>query len=87
MIDSLSGVTFSQFLPDQPSHHALDPLLPDNGILRSLQPWRIRIVYSFKGWGDFGFSCEEELGFWGWHAAAAASISADEVLWCLECLD
>ena len=41
MIDTLPSITFPQFLPYQPSHHALDPLFPNDRILRCLQPWRI----------------------------------------------
>ena len=78
MIDPLLDITLPQFLSYQPSHHALDPLLPNDSILRCLQPWSIRVVYSLEGWGDLGLFGEEEGGFWGWHAAAAC-ISADEV--------
>lgn len=83
MIDPLLSITLPQFLSYQPGHHALDPLFPNDSILRGLEPWCIRVVYSLEAWWDLGLFGEEEGGFWSWHAAAAAAaaacISADDV--------
>ena len=67
MIDPLSVIALSKLLPDQSSHHTLDPLLSYDGVLGSLQPRRIRVVYSVEGGRDFGLFREEGRGFWGGH--------------------
>jgi hypothetical protein len=67
MVDTLPPVAFAHLVPHQPRHHALDPLLPNNGILRSLERFVIVVVDALEGGSDLGLLREKEFGLGGGH--------------------
>lgn len=72
MVYALLVVAFAHFLPDQPRHHALHPLLPDDGILCSFQRLVVVVVHAVKCWRDLGLGCFERFGFWGGHCGGGS---------------
>jgi hypothetical protein len=61
MVDPLPPVAFAHLVPHQPRHHALDPLLPNNGILRGLERFIVVVVDALEGGSDLGLLREEEF--------------------------
>lgn len=71
-------ITLAHLLPDQPCHHRLNPLLPDNRILRRLESVLIVVVYAVECRRDFGLSGEEGGGFGRRHCAQLPSLEVGE---------
>lgn len=67
MIHTFPVIALPHLLPYQPSHHALDPLLTDYGVLRGFKRFVVVVVYAVKSWWNFRLRGLEGLGFWGWH--------------------
>jgi len=63
MIDSLRPVALAHLLAHQPRHHALDPLLADDGVLSFFEGDLVVVVDVVEGGGDGGLFGEEEGGF------------------------
>lgn len=71
MIDAFPVVTLAQLLPDQPSHHHLHPLLPDDGILCLLQRLVVFVVDSVECWRHGWLLGQERGGLGGRHCGEA----------------
>ena len=67
MVDALFVVALAHLLPDQPRHHALHPLFPDDRVLCSLEGLVVIVVHSVEGWRNLWLCCFERLGLWSWH--------------------
>lgn len=67
MVDAFPVVALAELLPNQPAHHDLDPLLPDDGILGLLEALGVVVVDSVKGGRDGGLLGQEGRGFGGRH--------------------
>ena len=69
MIDPLPDVALPHLLPDQPRHHAPDPLLAQHRILRGLQLVVVVVVDAVKGGGHFGLAGQEQRRLGRGHCA------------------
>ena len=67
VVDALAVVAFRHLLPHQSSHHDVDPLLADDGILRLLQSLVVIVVDAVEGGRDGRLLSQESLGFGGRH--------------------
>lgn len=67
MSHALPKIAFPQLLAHEPRHHAFDPLLADDGILRGFEPRGVVVVDAREGGRDSGFFGKELRGFGGWH--------------------
>lgn len=67
MVDALPVVTLAQLLPDEPSHHDVHPLLPDDGVLGLLDALVVVEVDPFEGWWHGRLLGQESLGLGGRH--------------------
>lgn len=72
VVHPLAVVAFAHFLADQPCHHALHPLLSNDGILCRLQSFVVIEVDTVKGGWDRGFGGFEGLGLWRRHDGQCA---------------
>ena len=54
VINPLAEITLVQLFAHQPGHHALDPLLANDGIARILEGAVVVVVDSVEGWRDCG---------------------------------
>lgn len=62
MVHALLVVALAHLLPDQARHHALDPLLANNGILCGLERFVVVVVYAVEGGRDGGLRRLEHGG-------------------------
>ena len=67
MIDPFPVVTFPQLLPDQPRHHAFDPLFTDDGILSGFEGGGVVVIDILERGRDGGFGGKEGGGFGSGH--------------------
>lgn len=67
VVDALPVVALAQLLPDEPSHHDLHPLLPDDGVLGLLEALVVIKVDPFEGWWHGRLLGQESLGLGGRH--------------------
>jgi hypothetical protein len=62
MIDPLPPVALAHLIPHQSRHHALDPLLPDDSILRRLERRVVVVVDALERGRNLWLFGEEECG-------------------------
>lgn len=74
VVDPLPPVALAHLVPHQPRHHAPDPLLPDNSILRALERSVVLVVDTVKGWRNLGLFGKEEFGLWGRHCGGGECV-------------
>ena len=67
MINTLTPITLSQFLPDKTRHHAADPLLADNSVAGVMEGDVVIEVDTFVGGSHGGLFSLEGGGLGGWH--------------------
>lgn len=67
VIDPLLPVALAHLLPHQPRHHALHPLLPDDGVAGLVQGFLVGEVDALEGGRDRGFLGFEGGGLGGRH--------------------
>lgn len=61
VVDALAIVALAHLFPDQAGHHALDPLLADDGVLGGLELVIVVVVDPVEGRGYLGLA-RQELG-------------------------
>jgi hypothetical protein len=76
MVHALPPVALAHLIPNQPRHHAPYPLLPDDGILRSLERYVVVIVDAVEGGRDFRLLRQKHLGLGGRHCGGAVPAQA-----------
>lgn len=67
VVHALAVVAFAQLFPHKPAHHDLHPLLPDDGILRLLQPLGVIVVDAVERGRHGGLLRQEGGGLGGRH--------------------
>lgn len=67
MINTLPPVALVHLIAHQARHHAANPLLAQNSILRSLERNIVVEVDALEGRGDLGLSGKESFGLGGRH--------------------
>ena len=80
MVDPFAIVTFAQLFPDQPGHHALNPLLANDGVLSSFQLICIVVVDPIKSGRHFGLLGEKSSRFWGGHNGLMLLLALEQAL-------
>lgn len=71
MVHALPPVALVHLVPHQSRHHALDPLLSDNGVLCRLESCVVIVVDALEGRSDLGLLRKERLGLGGRHGDSA----------------
>lgn len=72
MSHSFPVITLPQLFSYEPSHHGLDPLLANNGVLRGLEARRVIVIDAGERGGNGGFASEESGRFRSWHFCVLA---------------
>lgn len=67
VVDALTVVALSHLFSDEPGHHALDPLLADNGVLGGLELLVVVVIDAIEGRGYRGLSRQELRRLWSRH--------------------
>lgn len=67
MIDALPVVTLAHLFSDQPSHHDLDPLFPDDSVSGICYSFTVTQVDALIGGRDSWLLSEEGFGLWSRH--------------------
>lgn len=67
VVHTLADVALAQLFANKTGHHDLNPLLPGDGVLGSLEGLGVIVVDSVEGRRDLGLVALEELGLGGRH--------------------
>lgn len=67
VVDALTVIALSHLFSDEPGHHALDPLLADNGVLGGLELLVVVVIDAIEGRGYCGLSRQELRRLWSRH--------------------
>lgn len=72
MIHTLPSVALAHLIPHQPRHHALNPLLSNNRILRSLERLIVLVVNTIEGRRNLWLLGQKHRGLGSWHCDGGA---------------
>lgn len=67
VVDTFPSVALVQLVPDESTHHDLDPLLANDGIRSLLHSLVVIQVDAVEGWRDLWLLGQESLGLGGGH--------------------
>lgn len=68
----LSPIALAHLIPHQPRHHALDPLLPQNRVLRSLERRVVFVVDALEGRRNLWLLRQKHFGLGSGHCGGGA---------------